>query len=126
MAAFDADHGKNSLRSGSTAHAATLIRWIPTNSRTCSGTPSDLEAQFDRFPDARGDLVQGLRLRVAPGQLPNGSDLVAVFVTLNDDIELTLQWITPALISARINRYGFPIIAGAHRGYRDSRAGDAA
>ena len=50
MAALDADDSETSARqrryqvrprsSRTAARAATLIRWVPTNSRTCSGPPS--------------------------------------------------------------------------------------
>lgn len=51
MTAFDAQHAETSLRvssnefgagyTGSPAHAAMVTRWIPMNSSSCSGAPSN-------------------------------------------------------------------------------------
>jgi hypothetical protein len=51
----------------------------------------NFKAQLDGFTNARGNLVQRTALGVASGELRDGGNVKALFITFNDDIELALH-----------------------------------
>ncbi len=51
----------------------------------------NFKTQSDGFTDAVGDLVQGPPLRMASGKLRHRSDVEALFISFNNNVELALH-----------------------------------
>ena len=63
------------------------------------GRTRRFEIQVDGLSNALRDLVQGSRLGVASGKLWDRSDVVALFIPFNDNIELARHFGNPRCLS---------------------------
>jgi hypothetical protein len=55
------------------------------------------KAQFDRFANTQGHVVQRQSLRVAARKLRNGGNVIPLRISLNHYVELAWQWNYPRL-----------------------------
>ena len=73
---------------GSRVTPGCEMRWTPMKSSDSVGSPSTSRHKPDRLPDPLVELVQRSRLCVTTGKRRDGSDVQAILVAFDQDIEL--------------------------------------
>lgn len=66
------------------------------------GRTFHFKAEFNRFTNAFGDLIQRSRLRVAPGKLRDRGNVIAFVIPFDYYIELVLQLSVLVFIVGRV------------------------
>ena len=59
------------------------------------------QAEFDGFADSQHDVIEGLGLGVAAVQLRNGGYVIALSVTLDNDVELSRHCLSLQRVGGR-------------------------
>ncbi len=114
----------------SSERSSDLSRSAAALGSCCDGDPLDanelqvslgrllhFKTQLNRFPNALCNFVQGSRLCMTAGDLGNRSDVVALFVAFNDDMESVRQ-MNPSLLILEVQPDQAMIIQLGVRVYR--------